>query len=207
MRKCEYKNCDIDISDKRANARFCCRKHKGANLAMEKYYELKSDKYRIYKLVYNDEIIYIGKTTNDLEIRKKNGYTFIPFYKDCSIELVEETEDATRESYWIKYYRDQGCNLYNIRSGDGGFNLEEYNETNKEKLQEYRKTYYSNYNKMNREQLNEYRREYYKTKTMMLSVTIEAKMMLKDLKTKYNLTYTELIKRLCNEFLEKNKGE
>lgn len=27
-RKCKYRNCNVDISDMRPNAIFCCRKHK-----------------------------------------------------------------------------------------------------------------------------------------------------------------------------------
>jgi len=203
--KCEYEKCNNDLSGKRKGTRFCCRDHKNLFATKKKYYELKSDKYRIYKLVYNDEIIYIGKTTNDLRVRKNNGYAFIPFYKDCSIELIEETNDPTRESYWIKYYKEQGCNLYNRNKGDG-FDIDEYNEENKEKLKEYRRNYYREYNKKHRESLNEYRKEYYKSKTTMIQITIETKALLKDIKIKEGLTYDKLIEKLCNDFLQKNNN-
>lgn len=38
----------------------------------------KQKEYKIYMLLYNGEIIYIGQTTQSLEQRKKNGYKYIP---------------------------------------------------------------------------------------------------------------------------------
>jgi len=36
MKKCGYKNCDIDISNKRINSIYCCRKHKQLQYRYEK---------------------------------------------------------------------------------------------------------------------------------------------------------------------------
>lgn len=76
--------------------------------------------YKIYKLVYNNQIVYIGRTTQKLNRRFSNGYKFIPFWKDCSIELIEITEDLSRERYWIDYYKNEGIELYNIQKGNTG---------------------------------------------------------------------------------------
>ena len=49
----------------------------------------------------------------------KSGYEFDidkHFYRDCSIELIE---DVSRERYWIQYYKDLACNLYNKYNGNG----------------------------------------------------------------------------------------
>ena len=73
-------------------------------------------KYKIYKLILNEQVVYVGITTDTLENRKKGGYkhTGCAFIlKDASIELIEETDDRYREKFWIEYYRDLGINLYN----------------------------------------------------------------------------------------------
>ncbi len=78
-------------------------------------------KYKIYKLVYNNEVIYVGYTKNSLKYRfyRKHPSVPIEIKQESSIELIEETDDKTREEYWRLYYIDLGCNLYNKRRGDG----------------------------------------------------------------------------------------
>ena len=41
----------------------------------------------IYKLVYNNQVIYIGQTTQKLKYRKTSGYPHIPkdIIKNCDI--------------------------------------------------------------------------------------------------------------------------
>jgi len=117
--------------------------------------------YLIYKLKYNNETIYIGQTKLTLKERKAAGYKHIPFFRECEIELIEETDDVSRERYWIEFYKNQGCNLYNKNGGDG-VNIKEYQkeyqeryvEENKEKLLQYQKDY--------RNENKEYQKEYQK---------------------------------------------
>ena len=40
------------------------------------------------------------------------------FVKQCEIELIEETNDVSRERYWIDYYTELGFDLLNRRGGD-----------------------------------------------------------------------------------------
>lgn len=101
-------------------------------------------KYKIYKLVYYEEVIYVGKTELRLLcMRKAVGYPLIPIEvkQESFIELIEETDDITREDYWITYYRDLGCNLYNKIRGSGVYNKKErskeYYENNKQTSKEY----------------------------------------------------------------------
>lgn len=105
-------------------------------------------KYKIYKLIYNGEVIYIGKTKNTLKIRFSQKYPKIPIEikKQSSIELIEETDDISRERFWIKYYIDLGYKLYNILKGDG-LDIKEYRENNKE----YRIKYLKDWRENNKE--------------------------------------------------------
>ena len=108
-------------------------------------------KYKIYKLILDEQVVYVGYTTNTLNYRKSNGYSNNPYndiLKKSSIHLIEETDDKLRERYWIKYYRDIGIELLNIRGGNG-FNQKEYSIEynkkyrieNKEYIKEYNKSY------------------------------------------------------------------
>lgn len=78
----------------------------------------KPNVYKIYKLIYDNNIIYIGRTKLKLSERKRHWYKNIPIeYKlNSKIELIEETEDRFREIYWIDYYMNNGYNLYNKTS-------------------------------------------------------------------------------------------
>jgi hypothetical protein len=72
---------------------------------------------KIYKLIFEEKIIYIGSTKQKLLCRRKAiGYPKIPkeIWKKANIELIEETSNKRREDYWINYYKNKGYNLYNI---------------------------------------------------------------------------------------------
>jgi hypothetical protein len=75
---------------------------------------------KIYKLVYHKQVVYVGQTKLPLYRRKAGSYHNIDkeYIKKCEIEIIEETDDVSRERYWIKYYRDLGCNLLNKNDGD-----------------------------------------------------------------------------------------
>ncbi len=124
-RKCNYRKCDNDITEMRLNAKFCCRNCKDMEktyitrkeLLLEKYKQRL--KYKIYKLIYNGIVQYVGRTTITLKQRKSAGYgKNTELFKSFNIELIEETDDISRERYWISYYRDINPNLFNIQSGD-----------------------------------------------------------------------------------------
>jgi hypothetical protein len=130
---------------------------------------------KIYKLIYKDEVIYVGRTKLTLNRRKNSSNYSIPkeIYKSSTIELIEETDDISRERYWINYYLSIGAKLMNKRGGDHNEEtLKEYREKLLEKAKikkgfvkktpeehkEVRKMYLIN----NRDILNEKRRERYK---------------------------------------------
>lgn len=116
-------------------------------------------KYKIYKLIHNGVVVYVGKTTRTLKKRKSDGgyrgCAVESIYKECDIVLIEETDDVAREDYWIDYYKDT---VLNIKRGDRRLSEKEYNkewrESNREYMKEYRES--------NREHWNQYRREQYK---------------------------------------------
>ena len=122
---------------------------------------------KIYKLIHNGEIVYVGQTKRRLlSHRKCRGYgNTIPFYKDCLIELIEETDDVSREKYWIDKLRSEGHPLLNKRDGDTGLDLKEYQkehyQKNKEKIKEYNKEYKEKNKEYEREYQKEYQKEYY----------------------------------------------
>jgi hypothetical protein len=73
-------------------------------------------KYKIYGLLHEGKLIYIGCTIDTLNSRKRNGFgNTVPFYKECEIKLIEETDDKYRELYWYNYYKDKGAKLLNKR--------------------------------------------------------------------------------------------
>ena len=121
---------------------------------------------KIYKLIYNGEIIYVGKTKQKyLSSRKSIGYKWNKqlhnLSKESKIELIEETIDILRERYWIERLRSEGCILLNKQKGSGFDNKEYHKEYGKEyrkeniyKIKEYREN--------NKEYMKEYMKEYYK---------------------------------------------
>ena len=94
---------------------------------------------KIYKLIKDGEVIYVGRTILSLNRRKNSNFYKIPrdISIDCEIELIEETDDKSRERYWIDYYRKLGHHLYNKRRGDFKHNEEAY-EDRKRSLKEKR---------------------------------------------------------------------
>lgn len=149
--------------------------------------------YKIYKLILNDEIVYIGKTKRTLKQRKNNGY-INEILNDADIELIEETDDASRERYWINYYLDKGAKLLNIKKGDGLDHkqyVKEYRENNKENLKEYMKEY----KEKNKEHLKEYLKNYRENN----------KDYYKEYREKNKDYLKEYSKKHWKEYYEKNK--
>lgn len=111
-------------------------------------------KYKIYKRVLNDEIVYIGSTSLSLKQRKTKGYGKLSkILKNASIVLIEETDDKHREDFWIDYYRSMGCELFNTNKAVADKDYyRKYREDNKEYLLKYRREYYREYRK--RKKLN-----------------------------------------------------
>lgn len=157
--------------------------------------------YKIYKLVYEGNVVYVGKTRQNLRRRLASGYKWNEYLhsikNDCDMILIEETEDVSRERYWIDFYGLE--NLENRMRGDGR-TLDEEEEWNKEykkkwaeenrekhlqqmrdwkkknkdneeykrKRKEYNKEYNKEYYKKNREKRLEYAKEYFKKKNQSL---------------------------------------
>ncbi len=84
--------------------------------------------YKIYKLIYQGNTIYIGITKNSLNRRKSCGYKdpyLQSIINDCEMVLIEETVDSSREMFWISTYRSEGHNLLNKYRGQYNLNREE----------------------------------------------------------------------------------
>ena len=113
---------------------------------------------KIYKIIDNTNgNIYIGKTTQTLNKRlaqhksHKNCMSRrILVNGDYKIELIEETDDKSRERYWI-----ENTDCINIMVP--GRTHKEWYLKNKERLSEDRKEYYQ----VNREKKLEYERKKY----------------------------------------------
>jgi len=113
---------------------------------------------KIYKIVDNTNgNIYIGKTENTLKQRlavhkidKNCSSTEIIKNGDYRMELIEETQDKTRERYWIENTecinkqipgrnRKEYKKEYRVKNKDIIQNKQkEYREKNKESILEYR---------------------------------------------------------------------
>lgn len=106
--------------------------------------------YKIYKLIYNDKVVYVGKTKKTLRQRMYNGYEHNKFikdiYKDCKMELIEETDDTSRERYWIDFYKET---TLNIQKGDG-LDYKKRNIEYREKIKESKKRYMRQYHLRNK---------------------------------------------------------
>ena len=73
----------------------------------------KEKKYRVYLLKSKSgEIIYVGITSMTLRKRLSGGYIWLDI-EEYDMELIEETDDHTRERFWISKYTEQGHKLYN----------------------------------------------------------------------------------------------
>jgi hypothetical protein len=140
--------------------------------------------FKIYKLVHSElGVVYVGKTKNTLKRRKSGSYkgtSVENIAKDCSIELIEETNDDTRERFWIEELKKDN-NLLNKKGGDG-FEVSEWRNNNQqyldyhkswyEKNKDYNKNYYQKnkdkidkqnkeYAQKNKEKMKEYFKQYY----------------------------------------------
>lgn len=127
---------------------------------------------KIYVLKFEGKVVYVGKTKQTLKKRKSIGYKSIPFWRECDIVLIDESDVRGIEDYWVNYYKELGCELYNVRKGDTGLSRKEWRDENKEKAKEYIKKYYEDnkesiseyqkkYQEDNKETLKEYKRLYY----------------------------------------------
>jgi hypothetical protein len=108
-------------------------------------------KYKVYRLIYQSSVVYVGLTTVSLSRRKNGSYkgTCVEsIIKDCDIELIEETNEPSRERYWIDYYKDTICNIL----AGNGVNKKEYLNSWEEKNKDKRKE--------NREKKKEKKKEY-----------------------------------------------
>ena len=127
---------------------------------------------KIYKLVYNGVVVYVGKTKQTLKRRKLCGYKENPsvqaIYKQCDMVLIEETSDVSREDFWVNHYKDT---VFNAKRGDTGLSEKEwhkeYYESNKEHQNEKMKEWYQSnkeykkqYRESNKEHYIQYQREY-----------------------------------------------
>lgn len=120
--------------------------------------------YKIYKLVYQGKVVYVGITKTSLERRRNAGYKWNEelhsIKNDCEMVLLEETDDVSRERYWIDFYGIE--NLYNEMKGGGMTSMEKkeymkkYRKENREKHNEQLKEWKKN----NREKWLELRREW-----------------------------------------------
>jgi len=76
-------------------------------------FDKKEKKYRVYHLLSKSgDIIYVGITTKTLRKRLYGGYSWLDI-EDYKMILIEETDDHTRERFWIDKYTEQGYKLYN----------------------------------------------------------------------------------------------
>ena len=84
--------------------------------------------FKIYRIEYNDEVVYVGRTKLTLKERKWKGYAWNDYLQsiknDCEYILLEETDNKGRESYWVNFYLNKGYKLLNRKDGDN--NLSEY---------------------------------------------------------------------------------
>jgi hypothetical protein len=100
----------------------------------------KKEIYKIYKIVDNTNgNIYIGLTIQTLKERLRGHVRHLDCVSrdiikngDYKIELIEETEDKSRERYWV-------INTECINRSIPGRRDKEYREDNKEKLKQYLK--------------------------------------------------------------------
>ena len=114
---------------------------------------------KIYKIIDNTNgNIYIGKTTQSLKRRLSHHKS----HKNCSsreiiknrdyrIELIEETDDESRERYWIE---NSNC----INEQIPGRTDKEYYRDNKDKIQEYQRKKYEKNKEKKKDNMREYRK-------------------------------------------------
>lgn len=140
--------------------------------------------FKIYKLVKDNKVYYVGRTKRSLSIRKSIGLYKRPdvdyIYKTSDIILIEETHDKNRESYWINYYIENGDPIMNIYKNnyDESSSKRKYYIINRDKIlkqreekrntieyKEYILEYSKKYRTENRDHINNQNMEiYYKNK-------------------------------------------
>jgi hypothetical protein len=155
---------------------------------------------KIYRLLFRGEIVYIGKTKLSLKKRKNMGYgKNVQFYKECEIELIEETDDESRERFWIEHYLSIGAPLLNIKKGNG-LDYERQRKEWLDKNPDYIKDwlgknpdYYKQWYEENKEQVLLKRREYYEEN--------------KEYCKNYNKEYYEKNKDKMNDYSKKYNEE
>lgn len=154
MNKCESRSC-IEVT----NNKYCSNKCR----SLEHYHKNKdisdSRPYKIYKIIYEGKVVYIGQTKQKLNKRKNSGYKnphLNDIIRDCIIELIEESTDVSRERYWINHYISIGEPILNELKGNTGLNSKDYSKlyykNNIESFVSYR----------NREDIKDYQRQYQK---------------------------------------------
>jgi len=89
---------------------------------------------KIYKLIHNGQIVYVGQTKNRLGKRRSGHIQFMNSIgiTNFGIKLIEETTDISRERYWIERLRSEGHNLLNKHKGNG-LDIKEYQKEYREK--------------------------------------------------------------------------
>ena len=162
-------------------------------------------KYKIYKLIYNNKVIYIGYTEKGLMERFNKNHPFIPIEikNESSIELIEETDDKSREEYWRDLYEKLGFKLYNKIKGIGVDNkkyIKEWRDNNTDKVKERRKEW----NEKNKEEILEYNREYNKRDNRK-QYLIEYREKNKENRKQYNKEYNKKNRERLNNNLKKHR--
>lgn len=155
---------------------------------------------KIYKLVYEENVIYIGQTTQSIGRRvRKGGHNNIPveIYEKCVVEVIEETDDIRREQYWIDYYIELGCKLYNKNRSPQSLSNKEYYDMYRDEILEHKKEYYEE----NRELLSEKGKTYYKdNKEYVKGKSSEYYYNNRDKKLQYQKDYQEKNKEAKKEY-------
>ena len=116
---------------------------------------------KIYRIIDNTNgNIYIGRTKQTLNIRlsghkcdKTCSSREIIKNGDYKIELIEETDDESRERYWIEHTE---C----VNKIIPGRTRKEWKDANKQYYKKYNKNYYQN-NKENRNNKNRINANWY----------------------------------------------
>jgi len=141
--------------------------------------------YKIYALIsledFNNikkgDVIYIGITSKTLGGRLSgHKHEHYNWPSKIGILLIENTDDKSRESFFINFFKNMGCELLNINGGIRP-NVEKKPKLSEEekkiiKSKKSKEYYLKNkerlienmlrYQEKNKEKLKEYRREYYK---------------------------------------------
>lgn len=150
---------------------------------------------KIYKLIYNEEVIYVGLTKLTLNRRKRSANYSVPkeIYKLSKIELIEETNDKGRERFWIEHYLKLGAPLMNKRNGD--FSNKEQAYLNRLEKQNAKNKLKSSFKPKTKEEKSETRRKWYELN----------KEILKQKRRKYYLDNREEKLKYQKEYNSKNR--